>query len=60
MAKRAGLLGLFGVALLVFLIWNDPQGAAGQIGDFFSWIGDVLSQAWQKLAEFIGSLAGSD
>jgi hypothetical protein len=59
-AKRAGLVGIFGVALLIFLIWNDPQGAAGQIGDFFGWIGHVLSEAWHKLAEFIGSLAGTD
>ncbi len=28
MGKRVGFVGFFGIALLVFLIWNDPHGAA--------------------------------
>ena len=58
MAKRMGFVGLFGIALLVFLIWNDPHGAAETVGDFFSWMGDLISEAWQKIGEFIGDLSG--
>ncbi len=57
MAKRAGVIGFFGIGLLVFLIWKDPHSAANTIGDFLSWIGDMLSEAWQKLGDFIGDLS---
>jgi hypothetical protein len=53
-----GVVGVFGIALLIFLIWNDPHNAADTVGEFFSWMGDVISQAWHKIGDFIGDLSG--
>ena len=57
MAKRMGVIGLFGIGLVVFLIWKDPHNAANTIGDFLGWIGDMISEAWHKLGDFIGDLS---
>lgn len=56
MAKRAGLVGVFAIAVLVFLIWNDPTGAASAVGDFFSWSAEVASDAWERLGDFLSGL----
>ena len=57
MAKRMGLVGVFAIGLLVFLIWNDPQSAANTVGDFLGWLGDIIGEAWQKIGDFIGNLS---
>ena len=57
MGKRVGFVGFFGIALLIFLIWNDPHGAAHTMSNFFTWCGDVISQAWHKIGSFFADLA---
>lgn len=58
MAKKMSLVALLGVAILGFLIWQDPAGAGDIVKDFFSALGDILAEAWDKIGDFFASVAG--
>jgi len=56
MQKVGGLIAAAAVGLLLWLIWMDPHGTAGFVGDFFGAVGHFVAQFWHKLVEFITSL----
>ncbi len=56
MSKGVGVIGLFGVGLLAFLIWNDPANAADVVGGFLSWLTEMLGDLWDRVTEFLSSL----
>lgn len=58
MAKKVSIAGLVALAILVFLIWNNPSGTATTVNGFLEAVGRVLGEAWDRLAEFLRGLAG--
>ena len=57
MAKRASLVGFLAIAVLIFFIWNNPNGTADSVGEFFDSVARVVSEAWDKLGDFFQGLA---
>jgi hypothetical protein len=57
MDKKIGGVGLVAVALVLFLIWKDPNGTAGLVSGFVQAVGDFLGAFWSKLSDFVTALA---
>ena len=57
-AKRVSMVGFIAIALMIFLIWNNPSGSASTVNSFLDAVGNIASQAWDKLGEFVKGLAG--
>ena len=57
MAKKMSLFAFLAIGILGFLIWQDPNGAGDIVKEFFSMVGDVLAQAWDKIGDFFSSVA---
>ncbi len=51
------MVGLLCIAVLVFFIWKNPNGTADTVADFLGSVGHVLREAWDRLGEFVRSLA---
>jgi hypothetical protein len=47
------------VAFIIVFIWQQPQTASQQIGDFLGDVGRFLILVFDKLAEFLSGLAGA-
>lgn len=58
MHKKVGLVSLAALALVLYLIWKDPSGTADLVSGFGGAVGGFLGDLWDKLGEFITSLAG--
>jgi hypothetical protein len=56
--KVGGLIAVGAVGLLLWLIWMDPSGTAGFVGDFLGAVGHFVAEFWHKLVEFVTSLTG--
>lgn len=55
MPKQLSAVAVFALAVMVFLIWQDPSGTADVIESFFSQIFDMTGELWDRLGEFFGS-----
>lgn len=56
MQSRIGAVGVVALALVIYLVWQDPTGTADMFSDFFSAVGGFISDAWGRLTEFISGL----
>lgn len=56
MTKKVGLISMFALAVLVFMIWTDPAGAATTVGHFFGEVGGFLKELLNKLTDFLSGL----
>lgn len=59
MQKRVGLISMLALGLVIYLIWQDPNGSADMVSGFFDAIGGFVATLWEKLGEFFTSLFGS-
>ena len=57
MQKRVGTLSFLALALVVYLIWNDPNGMGNIVQGFGEAVGGFLGDLWSRLGEFFSSLA---
>ncbi|MCC6225490.1 MAG: hypothetical protein IT195_03675 [Microthrixaceae bacterium] len=57
MAKRVSMIGLVCIAVMIFFIWRNPSGTADTVSDFLGSVGHVVSEAWDRLGEFVRGLA---
>jgi hypothetical protein len=49
-------LGAISLAVVVVMIWRDQSVAAETLGDVFGWVGGFVTEAIDKLSEFLGNL----
>ncbi len=47
------------VAFIIVSIWQQPQTASQEIGNFLGDVGRFLILVFQKLAEFLSGVAGA-
>ena len=55
MPKQLTYVAVFALAVLLFLIWQDPAGTADVIESFFSSVFGAAGDLWDRLGEFFGS-----
>lgn len=58
MQKRIGLVSLVALVFVVYLIWENPTGMADIVSGFGSAVGGFFSELWDRLWQFVSSLAG--
>lgn len=58
MQKRIGMVSVVALAFVVYLIWQNPSGMADIVSGFADAVGGFLSELWDRLWQFVSSLAG--
>lgn len=59
MNKKVGLVSMFALAILIFMIWNDPAGAATTVGNFLGKAGGFLKELLTKFTDFLSGLGNN-
>lgn len=50
---------MFALAILIFMIWNDPAGAATTVGNFLGKAGGFLKELLTKFTDFLSGLGNN-
>lgn len=57
MPKQAGMVAGLALIMVLYLIWQDPTATADLVSGFFEAVFGFLGTFWDKLGEFLTSLA---